>query len=821
MKKLLFTLALASVISSQAQVVRTPVKEFKLFGPTAISAPFSINKVNAKGDSLNLSNLVSSDYPLSLSERGKTWTGAILPSLPKTQSVSILSFFINPDGYIDGKLLVKGGKNCKVFVDGKEVAGDKLKLTPYRHEVALRYLADASAHDSLSVTIESKNGVKVTTNDQRSYTTYDCLDGVRATNASLSPDGKYIIIQYKNTERGGKNHYYVQLKQLVGNKIITEKNIAANMTWMPRSNAYTYETNDSGNRCLYKVDMSSGTHSFLPTLLASHLPDGNITMSPDETYLIIIGMEEGTKERPEIFEVLEPEDRQPGWRNRYFLSKYDLRTGICQRLTFGSYSSNLNDISADGSSILFSVSHSRLTKRPTTVTSFYQMDASTLRVDTIMKDAEFINSCQFSPDKKKLLVFAQPEAFGGIGLNLDKGQIASMTEGELFLLDLGTKKVTPMTKDFNPSVTDATWATNNGQIYFTAEDKDYVRLFTMNPVSGKIHSIGAVEDVVTNYSIAHIAPALSYIGQSASNSFRLYTYNIKSNKSNLVEDYSKMILKDIELGECRDWNFLSSRGDTIYGRYYLPANFDTSKKYPLIVNYYGGCSPTGRTMESRYPAHAYAAQGYIVYVVQPSGATGFGQKFAARHVNSWGDGPAQDIIEGTKKFCAEHSFVDSKKIGCIGASYGGFMTTYLQTKTDIFAAAVSHAGISDITSYWGEGYWGYSYSEVASAGKYPWNARDMYTKQSPLFNADKIHTPILFTQGTNDTNVPIGESIQMFTALKLLGRETAFVEVNGENHQILSYDKRLLWQDTIFAWFAKYLKNDPGWWESLYPKKAL
>ena len=70
------------------------------------------------------------------------------------------------------------------------------------------------------------------------------------------------------------------------------------------------------------------------------------------------------------------------------------------------------------------------------------------------------------------------------------------------------------------------------------------------------------------------------------------------------------------------------------------------------------------------------------------------------------------------------------------------MTQYLQTKTDIFAAAMSHAGISDITSYWGEGYWGYSYSSLASANSYPWNARDMYTLQSPLFNADKINTPI-------------------------------------------------------------------------------
>ena len=245
-----------------------------------------------------------------------------------------------------------------------------------------------------------------------------------------------------------------------------------------------------------------------------------------------------------------------------------------------------------------------------------------------------------------------------------------------------------------------------------------------------------------------------------------YLYDMKKKTSSLLADPMKPILEKIELGKTEPWNFTASDGTVITGKMCLPPNFDPNKKYPMIVNYYGGTTPTARVMESRYPSHVYAGLGYIVYIIQPSGATGFGQEFSARHVNAWGKLTADEIIEGTKKFCEEHPFVNTKKIGCMGASYGGFMTQYLQTKTDIFAAAMSHAGISDITSYWGEGYWGYSYSSLASANSYPWNARDMYTLQSPLFNADKINTPILFLHGTADTNVPIGESIQMFTALK-------------------------------------------------------
>jgi dipeptidyl aminopeptidase/acylaminoacyl peptidase len=163
--------------------------------------------------------------------------------------------------------------------------------------------------------------------------------------------------------------------------------------------------------------------------------------------------------------------------------------------------------------------------------------------------------------------------------------------------------------------------------------------------------------------------------------------------------------------------------------------------------------------------------------------------------------------------------VDSTKIGNIGASYGGFMTQYLLTQTDLFASAVSHAGISNITSYWGEGYWGYTYSAGASAGSYPWNNPQLYVDQSPLFHADKIETPLLLLHGTADTNVPIGESIQMFTALKLLGKPVEFIQVEGENHAIYDYQKRIAWNHTIYAWFDKWLKNDARWWNSMYPEK--
>ena len=365
------------------------------------------------------------------------------------------------------------------------------------------------------------------------------------------------------------------------------------------------------------------------------------------------------------------------------------------------------------------------------------------------------------------------------------------------------------------------WSLADGQIYFSAEDRDYVSIFRLNPSKATIEKLPLEGDDIYRFDLSTHSPTMAWLGYKTMEQASAYVVSLQNLKKARCLFDGKTTLGKAELGTCQDWNYVKSKGETVYGRLYLPKDFDATKKYPMIVYYYGGCSPTSRSFESPYAPQIWNSLGYIAYIVQPSGATGFGQEWASRHVNTAGQGPAEDIIEGVKKICEEHPYINKEKIGCMGASYGGFMTQYLQTITDIFACAVSHAGISNHTSYWGEGYWGYSYSEVSMANSYPWSHKDLYVNQSPLFNADKIHTPLLLLHGDSDTNVPIIESLQMFTALKLLGREVALVEVKGENHHILDYAKKEKWLATQMAWFQRWLKDDPSWWEVLYPKKNL
>ena len=146
------------------------------------------------------------------------------------------------------------------------------------------------------------------------------------------------------------------------------------------------------------------------------------------------------------------DDRQPGWRKRNYLSKYDIATGITQRITFGPQNTYLEDVSADGSTLLIGTSYSRLAKRPTEVGDCFLMNAHTLKMDTVFVGEGFIGGGSFSPDGRQILFEGTPEAFNRIGCQLPESVTPSMTENELFLYDIATKKVTPLTKDFDPSI---------------------------------------------------------------------------------------------------------------------------------------------------------------------------------------------------------------------------------------------------------------------------------------------------------------------------------------------------------------------------------
>lgn len=816
MRQLLLTLiALPMMVAADT----LDVKNIRLLGPYTMSKPLMTDTLDTEGGRIDLDNVyMDSSLPLPLS--GEKGVACSLPLPLESEAegcgdIYIASFVIQNTCFAKGKIDVKCDSRHKLFVDGNEQGGD-FQLVPGRHDIAIKLLRKGDKADTLSIVLDSQQPLVVNPEGKRYWTNSDMMHGERISGVDLSSTGRYVRIHKTMTYIGGET----QGKDIfIDLKTGKEFSIDGFQHWLPKGDTYMRSYREvEGTWCYEKVDPATGEKTYI----GKYKGPGRAYPTEDlKKFLVTIDEKVPEELNKDVHQILQPDDRQPGYRNRRNYSLYDIETGITTPITKGA--ANVYVVpNKDASRYLISIRTEQLTERPFGFTDLLLLDAKSGAVDTLIRHDGFIGDCQFSPDGQYVSVTGSPEALGGIGNTLPEGTTPNGYEYELFLIDLQTKERRCLTRDFDPSISAYQWSEQDGMIYAQCENRDQKCLYRIAPQDGKAEMLPLSEPYIyRNFSLAAEKPLLAYIGESSMSTECCWLRDLKTGKERVLCDLNPTRLKDIQLGECRDWNFKAERGDTIYGCYYLPPFFDETQQYPMLVYYYGGCSPVGRMLDSYYNYQEWAAMGYVVYVLQPSGCSGFGQEFAARHVNAYGDYTADDIIQGTKQFCDEHPFVRRDKIGCMGASYGGFMTLYLQTVTDIFAAAMSHAGISNPASYWGYGYWGYSYSTTSAAHSYPWNNMELYSGHAPLFRADKVHTPILFMHGSADTNVPINESIQMFTALKLLGRECAFITVEGENHHIMNYNKRIRWHDSIMAWFAKWLQDDPTWWNSMYPEKNL
>ena len=813
------------------------VSEYRYSGAIPVFTPFIVDKEDVNGNRWSNKNLSQTMVDFEQINRSSTilqvdTAGLLTLPFDSIQNrLHLFQFVVDADQYTKSQLEVHGTGLFEVFVDGAKKGGNtykaqdiddadpvyiNLNMLPQQYRVTIKYLTEAGAND----TIRLKSSIKLTTDtmavlsaaavNQRRVTLHDIIEGKRLTNASLSPSGNYYIVSYKTVHETEKSHTTHELIESKGNRLIYRFPATETPAWMPSSDRLYFWRNGKSESDLIALNPKNMQEE----VLIQNMKSESARITPDEQYIILTIKDKAPEVSGSIKRLIAPDDRMDGFRDRTALYRYNIRQCTLEQLTFGSTNTQISDISTDSRHMVFFTSQRNLTRRPFMEYACYIMDLETLKTDTIFQHDRYAGRAVFSPDGKQLLFTGTPEAFNKIGENILPEQIANGYDTQAFIMDIKTREVTAITKDFYPTVIAVSWRAKDNKIYIQTTDKDRKRMYRYDPKSYHYELLTLQEDIIQRFSLSNQGNMALYIGQSVSNSNRLYAYNLSSLKSTLLSDPFEKQLNEIKLGDVHDFNFVSGK-DTIEGRYYLPPNFDKDKQYPMIVYYYGGTTPTARTFESNYPLHVYAALGYVVYTLQPSGTIGFGQEFSARHVNAWGKQTADEIILGTRRFCETHPFVNKDKIGCIGASYGGFMTQYLQTQTNLFAAAVSHAGISNIASYWGEGYWGYTYGSIANADSYPWNNPELFINQSPLFHADKISTPLLLLHGMADTNVPVGESIQMYNALKILGKEVEFVQVSGENHSISNYKRRLEWNRHIFAWFAKWLKDEPTWWNNI------
>ena len=830
-KEVALAIFLLTGLTLQAQ---ERVTQYKVRDAIEVRTPIMNDSINPKGEKHSTKMLLKTPVVLDLPDAPlqsltvDTAGYLTLDKADKNSKIYVLKTQIRAERFLKGKLKVTSPVRWEVFIDEvskqtKDAAEDSissassrdiaLTLEPERdYEITIKLLSTAEdkAAPTLKCEFIKDNKFKdiactLDPNAKKRFSLDNTVYGNRVISVAISPSGKYLLTRYWNNHAAKRSRTYCQLTELKTGKVLLD-NARDGMRWMPKSDKLYYTVTALSGNDVITLDPATLNEE---TLLKG-IPEQSFTWSPNEDFLIYYPREEGEKEQGALRRIVSPADRIPNTRGRSFLAKYNIANGVSERLTYGNHSTYLQDTSPDGKFMIYSTSKENITQRPFSLSSLYLVDLETLKVDTLFHDERFLGGASYSPDGKQLLLTASPEAFGGIGKNCGNHPIANDFDTQAFIMDLATRKIQPITKDFNPTVSPLQWNRGDGCIYFNTDDGDCKNIYRYSPKNNSFEKLNLETDVTSAFTLSEYNPGIAaYIGQSDHNAGVAYLYDMKKKTSRLLADPLKPILDQIELGKTEPWNFTASDGTIITGKMCLPPNFDPNKKYPMLVYYYGGTTPTTRGISNPYCAQLFASRDYVVYVIQPSGTIGFGQEFSARHVNAWGKRTADDIIE------------DEKRIGCLGASYGGFMTQYLQTQTDIFAAAVSHAGISDVTSYWGEGYWGYSYNAIAAADSYPWKNPDLFTKQGSLFNADKINTPLLLLHGTVDTNVPIGESIQLFNALKILGKTVEFITVDGENHFISDYDKRIKWHNSIMAWFARWLQDRPEWWNEMYPERHL
>ncbi len=645
------------------------------------------------------------------------------------------------------------------------------------------------------------------------------LDGKSSGKFAVSPSGQYFFLQERIKYRGGERSTTKTLvKRMKDQSVVFQfRDSEINqMKWLPASDKISYTTKTKGKTNFYTLNVTTMEE----TLIAEQLDEfGSYQWSPTEQFIVFSVYQKADKPG-DLKRIFGNEDRLPYFRNRNYLHLLDCKSGQTLPLTSGNLSSQLHDIHPSGQKILFSTSRAYYKELPFSKQNLYELKLNDFSLDTIWSDKSYSGYASYSPNGEQLLVQGGPMCFGKIGVNVSGDAMPNNYDSQLYLYNLASKKVKALTKTFAPSINSAYWL-NDKEIYLSVAEKDQTNLYRYQLRNGAFERIPLQTEVLSRISFSKEGDVALYNGTSITTPNKVFALDTKKGNSTLIAYPEAEKFANIKFGKTEPCNFTNKRGDEISGRVYYPPNYDANKKYPVIVYYYGGTSPVERSFGGRYPKNVWAANGYLVYVLQPSGTIGFGQDFSALHVNGWGKEAIDDIIAGTQNFLEKHPSADADNMGCIGASYGGFTTMLLQTRTDMFRTAISHAGISSISSYWGEGYWGYTYSAVASANAFPWNRKDVYVDNSPLFNADKFNNSILLLHGTSDTNVPVGESLQFYAALKVLGKDVEMVLVDGEDHWIVDYEKRIAWHNTIISWFDYKLKQQQEQWKELYPDKHL
>jgi dipeptidyl aminopeptidase/acylaminoacyl peptidase len=495
-------------------------------------------------------------------------------------------------------------------------------------------------------------------------------------------------------------------------------------------------------------------------------------------------------------------------RERWHIWIVNVETGQAEQLTDHEiYDEKDPSWSPDGSSIAFLSNHSDDPDLNPDAIDLFVMSTSgdnPRKLNTPSGEKTFP---AFSPDGKYIAYFGT-EGHGlwyrNQGLWIvpedNSGEAKNLTEPYDF-------HVSPMTiNDIgSPEIMPPTWSKDSQTLYFPIVRHGSSSLCRID-INGENFSVIAGEDgVIGSFSFNADQSKLAYFMGRIDDPGQIYLQDIRTSQTKKISQSNEDLFSNLDLGSIEEVWIKGPDDNDIQGWILKPPNFDPGKKYPSILEIHGG----PLTQYGKFFMHEFyylAAAGYVVHFSNPRGGRGYGEEHAKAIWGGWGDDDYRDLMAWTD-YIENQPYIDGKRMGVTGGSYGGYMTVWIIGHTDRFKAAVTQRCVSNLVSMWGSSDLNWIFQEVLN-DKPPFEDLEKFWEHSPIKYVGNATTPTLVIHSENDLRCPIEQGEQVFVALKKLGIDTEMVRFPGEFHGLSRSgrtDRRVVRLSHIRRWFDKYL----------------
>lgn len=370
-----------------------------------------------------------------------------------------------------------------------------------------------------------------------------------------------------------------------------------------------------------------------------------------------------------------------------------------------------------------------------------------------------------------------------------------------------------LTANWDGTVDNFTWSADGKKVYFIAPVDGTKQLFEVN-FPGKTRIAITVNQITNgdfdvNDIIGFSGDDVFVTRNDMNHAQEIYSYNLKKKTWLQLSHINDAAYAQLNFPKYERRYVTTTDGKKMLVWVILPPNFDKNKKYPTLLYCQGGPqSPLTQFYSFRWNFSLMASQGYIVVAPNRRGMYGHGREWNEQISKDWGGQVMQDYLSAIDDV-AKESYVDKKRLGAVGASYGGYSVFYLAgIHNNRFKTFISHCGVFDLQSMYGTteevffNNWdhGGAYWEKNNAV-----AQKTYKDFNPINFVDKWNTPILIIQGGIDYRVPIGQGQEAFQAAQLRGVKSRFLLFPEENHWVLKPQNALVWQREFFGWLKETL----------------